>query len=185
MVGVFSGIYINEHCGVHRAPPLQKLWGVVASLLRPSVAEVVWGPHRGHCSPVALSLCLTLTSTLPLFPARCFISASFPHDLFSVVILYFFPPLCYCRFLIGLLSPPRAISVCSYSSNCCFTWEDKDTLLSCCHCIKDLFYRIYRVSFKGKKKKSTQLKMHKGSEPLQEKMYRGEVHTIVLHRIFH
>lgn len=102
----------------------------------------------------------------PFVPSQTLHLASFPHDLFSVVILYFFPPLCYCRFLIGLLSPPRAISVCSYSSNCCFTWEDKDTLLSCCHCIKDLFYRIYTVSFKGKKKKSTQLKMHKGSEPL-------------------
>ena len=76
-------------------------------------------------------------------------------SLFCVVIFRFFWFHCFAEvFLIGLLSLPRAISVCGYSSNCCFTWEDKDTLFSCwCHCIKDLFYRIYRMSFKGKIKK--------------------------------
>ena len=105
------------------------------------------GSSRWALQPAALSLWLTLTSTLPFVPSQTphlcqFHPVTFSLCLFSI----FYPPLCYCRFLIGLLSPPRAISVCSYLCSCCFIWEDKYTLLSCwCHCIKDLFYRIYRV----------------------------------------
>ena len=115
------------------------------------------GSPRWALQPAALSPCLTLTATLPFGPSQTPHLCQSPPVTFSLYLVsIFYPPLCYCRFLIGLLSPPRAISVCSYLCNCCFIWEDKYTLLSCwCHCIKDLFYRLYRVSFKGKKKKTS------------------------------